>query len=238
MDVDIISDLQTLPVYSFKIYAAGLEALLGEEVDEAEKEIDVTAGLALDLVGVSLRPVTFFVGQGGLMSAIWSAPSELTPALQTNFLLQDHSERLHLGNGLVAELDVTGALSLGLEGSLSLSLWNKNAQSLIKNSAGLALIGSLSVSTPSFQVGIKWNASTQSYIDFRSDVNFYDGVVMCLQMARPSFTFRTNVTKSESCRGFRTRYRALITRSQKINAASYPLPGRNAENCRKLLPAT
>jgi len=53
--------------------------------------------------------------------------------MQTNFLLQDHSERLHLGNGLIAELDVMGALSLELAGSMTVSLWNKNAESLIKN---------------------------------------------------------------------------------------------------------
>jgi len=66
----------------FKLFAAGLEGLLGEQVDEAEKDMEVTAGLGLELLGVSLRPVTFFTGQGGLMSALWNAPSELTPALQ------------------------------------------------------------------------------------------------------------------------------------------------------------
>jgi len=45
----------------------------------------VTAGLGLDLIDISLRPITFFVGQTGLMAALWSAPNELTPALQVNF---------------------------------------------------------------------------------------------------------------------------------------------------------
>jgi len=48
-------------------------------------------------------------------------------------LLQDHSERIHLTNGLIAELDILGVLSLALDGSLSVSIWNKNAHSLIKN---------------------------------------------------------------------------------------------------------
>lgn len=63
------------------LYAAGIEGLLGEEV---ESEVEVTAGLSLDLLGVSLRPVSFFTGQSGLMSAVWNAPSELTPALQVS----------------------------------------------------------------------------------------------------------------------------------------------------------
>ena len=68
----------------FKMYSAGLESLLGEEVNESEKDIEATAGLRLDLLGVSLRPVSFFTGQSGLMSALWNAPSELTPALQVS----------------------------------------------------------------------------------------------------------------------------------------------------------
>jgi len=66
----------------FKLFAAGLEGLLSEEASDEEKDVEVTAGLGLDLIDVSLRPITFFVGQAGLMSALWNAPSELTPALQ------------------------------------------------------------------------------------------------------------------------------------------------------------
>ena len=69
--------------YQFELFAAGLGGLLGETSDESE-ETEVTAGMSLDMMGVSLRPITFFVGQGGLMSAIWNAPSELMSALQVN----------------------------------------------------------------------------------------------------------------------------------------------------------
>jgi len=58
--------------------------------------------------------------------------------IQTTVLLQDHSERVHLSNGLIAELDVLGVLSLSLDGSLTVSLWNKNAHSLIKNTYALS----------------------------------------------------------------------------------------------------
>ena len=57
--------------------------MLGDE-DDGSGDVDVTAGLALDLFSVSLRPVTFFTGQTGLMSAVWNAPSDLTPALQAS----------------------------------------------------------------------------------------------------------------------------------------------------------
>ena len=66
----------------FKLFAAGLDGLLSDDATEEEKNVEVTAGLGLDLIDVSLRPITFFVGETGLMSALWNAPSELTPALQ------------------------------------------------------------------------------------------------------------------------------------------------------------
>jgi len=56
--------------------------MLADEVSDEDKDVEVTSGLGLDLIGVSLRPITFFVGQTGLMSALWNAPAELTPALQ------------------------------------------------------------------------------------------------------------------------------------------------------------
>ena len=74
-------------VNQFKLFAAGLDALLSDDVSDEEKDVEVTAGLGLDLIDVSLRPITFFVGQTGLMSALWNAPAELTPALQVYSLI-------------------------------------------------------------------------------------------------------------------------------------------------------
>ena len=50
-----------------------------------------------------------------------------------NYLLHDHKESLLLGNGLHIKIEVTGVVSLDLSGSLSVSLWNKNARSLVRN---------------------------------------------------------------------------------------------------------
>lgn len=95
--------------------------------------MEATAGLALNLLDVSLRPVTFFTGQSGLMSAVWNAPSELMSALQANILLQDTARYVPLLNGLVLKHEVQGAVSMDLSGLVSISLWNKNCHSLIKN---------------------------------------------------------------------------------------------------------
>ena len=70
----------------FNIFAAGLESLLGEVGDDGE-ETDATAGLSLNMMGVALRPITFFTGKGSLMAALWNAPSDLTSALQVSCCL-------------------------------------------------------------------------------------------------------------------------------------------------------
>lgn len=74
-------------VFQFGIFASGLEGLIGtaEEASEQAEDTVATAGISLDLMGVSLRPITFFEGGvGSLLSAVWSAPSELTSALQVS----------------------------------------------------------------------------------------------------------------------------------------------------------
>ncbi|ELU08723.1 hypothetical protein CAPTEDRAFT_227408 [Capitella teleta] len=235
MDVTATSPTQSMPLYSFGIFAAGLESLLGEEVEAGQEDVEATAGISLDLLGVSLRPISFFTGQSGLMSAVWNAPSEPVSALQTNLLLQDHSKRLHLSNGLIVEHQLMGAISLDLSGSLSVSLWNKNAKCLIKNSAAVVMTGKTNIITSSFRTGIDFDASSLSRIDFQSDVDFYDGIKSCLQMGRPNVTFKHNVSKFESARGFKKSFRANIRRTQSSDAVSYPLPPRNNQECRKLM---
>jgi hypothetical protein len=55
--------------------------LIGDEEAPADGP-EATAGMTLSLLDVLLRPIEFFRGSGGLMSAVWNAPSEPVSALQ------------------------------------------------------------------------------------------------------------------------------------------------------------
>lgn len=68
----------------FGIYADGIEALVGDAA-EGEETTEATAGLSLTMMDVLLRPVEFFRGMSGLMSAVWNAPSEPVSALQVTW---------------------------------------------------------------------------------------------------------------------------------------------------------
>lgn len=69
------------------------------------------------------------------MGHVWSGTaSEMTSAYQALVMLQDHLEYLRLGAGIVAELDVKGVASFDLSGKVEISLWNRNAESLVEKS--------------------------------------------------------------------------------------------------------
>ena len=45
--------------------------------------------------------------------------------------------------------------------------------------------------TDKLHARLQFNVSSQSFIDFTTDVDFYQDVLMCLQMRRPAFHVRS-----------------------------------------------
>ena len=58
-------------------------------------------------------------------------------------------------------------------------------------SGSIQLTGGLSIITDVLHASLQFNVTSQSFIDFTTDVDFYDGVVMCLRMGRPDFHVRS-----------------------------------------------
>lgn len=46
--------------------------------------------------------------------------------------MTEHLEYVQLSNGITAELNLKGMLSMDISGQIEMSLWNKNAQSVIE----------------------------------------------------------------------------------------------------------
>jgi len=57
-------------------------------------------------------------------------------------------------------------------------------------SGSLQLTGGLSIVTDMLDAALQFNVTAQSFIDFTTDVDFYQDVVMCLRMSRPDFGVR------------------------------------------------
>lgn len=226
MDVD----LNGVPIYSFGLFSAGVESLLGEESDD---DSVVTAGLSLDMLGIGFRPITFFSGRSGLMSAVWSAPSTMTSALQANMLLQDKNEFFKLSNGIVVNYNVIGSISMDLSGLISISLWNKNAHTEIMNTGAYSLTSTLQIASP-FYSKVEHDLKGTGIINFDSDVDFYDKLKSCLQMSRPSINIKHQTLKSEKIRGFKG-YAHTRKRSFLSHGVCYPLPKKNHDMCREMI---
>ncbi|XP_046364995.2 microsomal triglyceride transfer protein large subunit-like isoform X1 [Haliotis rufescens] len=238
MKVNLFGNVEQ-PFMNIGIYGEALESLMGEEEvpveGEGEEEPvgpEIAAGLSFSLMDVLLKQYEFFRGMSGLMSAVWSAPSELTSALQGNLLLQDHSQRVHLSNGLILNVEVIGVISIDLSGYVSISLWNRNCESLIKNSGALYVEGNMRLESPDLGAGITYSGEGQSAIDFLSDANFYEmPLTLCLQMKRPDFKFRETVSKYEQIKGLK-KYNIRLSKTTSISGESFFLNKANSEECK------
>ncbi|KAL5018121.1 hypothetical protein ScPMuIL_003843 [Solemya velum] len=237
MVVDLIGKLGQKQFMSFDVYAEGLESLMGNSDDSDDGTQEPTAGMSLSLMDVILRPVEFFRGSGSLMSAVWNAPSELVSALQANLLLQDHYQKFHLSNGLIVDLQVLGATSIDLSGLVSISLWNQNSHSLIKNSGALVIEGSMKLESEELQAGVSFSSEGEAFIDFVTDVEFYETPFkMCMQMLQPPITFIHNVKKMERTKGEKKYYKSsnLDTRLRLANEAYDHAAGELYKQCKEL----
>lgn len=67
----------------FGLSATGLDSYLSDNAKDSESPDEhLQAQLRINLLNMQLRPVVLFDGVTGLMSAVWSAPTELTSAFQ------------------------------------------------------------------------------------------------------------------------------------------------------------
>lgn len=104
------------------------ESEQGDEADEPQDDV-ANAGMEITVQNSYLRPLEFFRGQGELMGHVWSGTaSDPTPAYVATGLLHDHHETRQLHNGASILVDVRSALSIDLNGSIQMSIWNRNAQ--------------------------------------------------------------------------------------------------------------
>lgn len=231
MVVDMASKYTKQPLLTFGLYAEGLAALIGE-AEEGAEDAEATAGMTLTLMDVLLPSVEFFRGSGELMSAVWNAPSDPVSALQANLLLQDHAQKFHLSNGLVVDLEILGVASIDMSGSVSISLWYKTSNSLIKNSGALVVEGSMKLDSKVLKAGINMQAESEASIDFNTDVDFANmPFKMCLRMSRPNVSFRQTVEKYERSRKIKKRYRAKQRRTTSSPGVSYLINKKNSIQC-------
>ncbi|CAF3398119.1 unnamed protein product [Rotaria socialis] len=170
---------------SFGVSASGLEAYVSDDGKASDTgDENLQAELRISLLNMQLRPVVLFNGVTGLMSAVWSAPSELTSAFKSNVMVHDLSRYIHLHNGFVVHYEAQSAASLDLSGMASISLWNKNSHSVIRISSGLSVHSHVDILNDFVITGINVTINTNAVVDYTTDVDYSEAPIsVCMQMS-------------------------------------------------------
>ncbi|XP_053999073.1 microsomal triacylglycerol transfer protein [Hylaeus anthracinus] len=224
-------------LFSLGLFAGGLGSFVsssGEEEDSQEDEL-ATAGMEIDFLGVGIRPFIFFSGQGELMGHVWSGTaSTRTPAFQALASIHNYNEYIPLASGIVAESDVQGAVSFDLAGQILLSLWSRNAQSLVDLKAGVAIQGGTKVRTDFVQSIAEFSMTMEPKLELATDVDFSGPVSLCMRLSQPNDVVKYQIYKIERIAG--SRHRLRKTRRMKLHnpGRSYLLNRKNNEMCSKV----
>ncbi|XP_059476430.1 microsomal triacylglycerol transfer protein [Neocloeon triangulifer] len=237
LDVVIEGGDESTAIFTMGMFAGGLSSFVTTDDAAAppEEEESANAGMELTVMGIQVRPFVFFEGQGELMGHVWSGTgSERTPAFQALMLLHDHFELINLQNGLVAELSMTGGMSFDLAGEVQLSLWNRNAHSVVEKNAGVVMQGIITVDTSFVKSMVDFNIAMEPKLNLVSDVNFYNKVALCLQLSQPDSTVKHNIHKVERIPGSKHKLRKSKYKTFQVPGKTYALNQKNNEMCNSL----
>ncbi|XP_071445116.1 microsomal triacylglycerol transfer protein isoform X2 [Hetaerina americana] len=243
IDIILEREGETKKMFTLGLFAGGLGALIssedsGESEDDDIEEEYANAGMELSVMGVQLRPFMFFSGQGELMGHVWSGTaSERTPAFQIVTLLLDHYQTILLQNGFATSISLQGAVSFDLAGQVQLSMWNRNAQSVVEKNAGVSIQGLLKVDSSFVRSHIETSLSTEAQLNLVSNLDFYGNAIICLQLKQPDLVIKQNTHKVERIIGSKHKLRKSIYKVNTIPGKTYALNRKNNENCNLILSA-
>nr|XP_034178369.1 microsomal triglyceride transfer protein large subunit [Osmia lignaria] len=237
VDVVLEVDRHEEALFSLGLFAGGLGSFVSSSSQEEDTQDDepTTAGMEIDYLGVGIRPFVFFSGQGELMGHVWSGTaSERTPAFQALTSVHSHNEYIPLTSGLVAEVDVQGAVSFDLAGQIQLSLWSRNAQSLVDLKAGVVIQGGTKVRSDFVQSMAEFSMTMEPKLELATDVDFSGPVSLCMRLSQPANTVKYQVYKVERVAG--SRHKLRKTRRMRLHSPgrSYLLNRKNNEMCSKV----
>ncbi|XP_035720701.1 microsomal triglyceride transfer protein large subunit-like isoform X2 [Vespa mandarinia] len=224
-------------MFSLGLFARGLGNFVSSNQDDnADADEDIpTAGMEIDLLGVGIRPFVFFSGQGELMGHVWSGTaSERTPAFQAITSLHSHSEFIPLTAGFVNEMDVQGAMSFDLAGQIQLSLWSRNAHSLVDMSAGIVIQGGSKLRSNFVQSMTEYSLTMEPKLELTTDVDFSGQVSLCMRLSQPDTLIKQQIYKIERIPNSRHRLRKTRRIRLFSPGRSYLLNRKNNEMCSKV----
>ncbi|GFX88077.1 microsomal triglyceride transfer protein large subunit [Trichonephila clavipes] len=160
----------------------------------------------------------------------------LVPYINANFLIIDQSHSVVLQNGINVDLNLKGALSTDVSGSVEVSMWNKNAHAKVKNKGALLVNGFCRVDTSFVESHVDFAMGGNSVLDMFVNLDFAKNpMAICLQVEQPSFIFRHNVRKTETIPGSKHLIKTLKRRSMFFPGKSFNVFKKNSDSCKIML---
>uniref|UniRef100_A0A1Q3FP29 Putative microsomal triglyceride transfer protein n=1 Tax=Culex tarsalis TaxID=7177 RepID=A0A1Q3FP29_CULTA len=224
-------------MFTLGLFAGGMSSFVSSGGDEEENEddSDAIAGMELTVQGSVLRPLVFFDGKGELMGHVWSGTaSEPTPAYQATTLLQDNEERFALQNGAILRLSTLGAISIDLNGQVTMSLWGRNAQSKVKQNTGIALQGSLLLETSFIKLSVEFSVNQEPQLHLSSDLDFSSDTSLCMKLLQSDSVLNKRTVKTISIPNTKFRKVQTTSSTRKIPGLTHALNQKNNDMCNKI----
>ncbi|XP_025199108.1 microsomal triglyceride transfer protein large subunit [Melanaphis sacchari] len=215
---------------SFGMFTTGLGYFTSLYDDSGKKDtsdeanLPATAGLELIIFGVHIRPFIMFSNQGQLMGHVWAGTgSDKTPIIQGISQMIEHLEYVPLSNGITAELNVKGTLSLDISGQIEMSLWNKNAQSVIEKNGGVSIQGSLKLDTDLVTDEVDFALITEGLLHMHSEAEFATKIVLCMRIVFVDTNVTTTVSKNQKVHGLPHKSYTTTTRTHPVSGRTFAL---------------
>uniref|UniRef100_A0A336LXJ6 CSON003735 protein n=1 Tax=Culicoides sonorensis TaxID=179676 RepID=A0A336LXJ6_CULSO len=238
-DIYVRTGDEKFSIFTLGLFGNGLSSFMGgSDETDPDEDTTVTAGMELYLQGTAMRPLVFFSGQGELMGHVWSGTaSEPTPAYQAISTLQDHEEIIRLQNGAHLEISALGAVSIDLNGQISISLWNRNAETKVAQNTGFATSIKSEVISSYIQTKVEELIEERPCLNLDSSIDFSGTVALCLQLHQPNTTLKSTVTKSLNVpKSSKNPFVSQATTTYKYKRSGFThfLNNKNNEMCNKL----
>ena len=184
-------DRQQQHIVSVGLFTRGLNSFAGSSNSGNEEDEDdeaIRGGIALRIMGMTLRPYTLFVGKGALLGHIWSATaSRPLTVYRGNLLLSDHEDSVPLVNGFIVRQKLTGVASVDLSGSIDVSLFYRTSDSKVSCKIAALMQGSQAIGSgdPRTSVQQLFAFGGATSIDTLTNVDFSSDPKMCVKMQHP-----------------------------------------------------
>uniref|UniRef100_A0A182SPI0 Vitellogenin domain-containing protein n=1 Tax=Anopheles maculatus TaxID=74869 RepID=A0A182SPI0_9DIPT len=235
VDLTLDVDDERTSLFTLGLYAGGMSSFVSSsdgDTNDADEEEDTTAGMELSVQGIAMRPLEFFNGKGELMGHVWSGTaSEPTPAYQGITLLQDNEEHFSSHNGVTLALSATGAISIDLNGQVTMSLWGRNAQSKVEQNTGISMTGRLSFDTSFSTVAVRFSVEQEPQLHLTSALDFSGDPALCMQLVQPKSSLKQRFVRTIKLVGTDHRSSRKTTKTSKLNGLTHALNSKNNEMC-------